>query len=96
MSAVMSGRRSWKSETAEPKSGDASAEDDEEEAAISRAVMEATLLPSVLETFDAIAKKYKSLYKLQQQHLAAAARATSSLTAPESAYAMRFSSNLSF
>jgi RNA polymerase primary sigma factor len=47
-------------------------EEDEEETAISLAAMEATLLPSVLETFDDIAKKYKSLHKLQEQRLAAA------------------------
>jgi len=47
-------------------------EDDEEEAGISLAAMEATLLPSVLETFDAIAKKYKSLHKVQEQRLTAA------------------------
>ena len=47
-------------------------EDDEEDTAISLAVMEATLLPSVLETFDDIAKTYKSLHKLQEQRLAAA------------------------
>ncbi|MFZ0692917.1 MAG: RNA polymerase sigma factor RpoD [Alphaproteobacteria bacterium] len=45
--------------------------EDDEEAGISLAVMEATLLPSVLETFEEIAKKYKSLHKVQETRLTA-------------------------
>ena len=45
-------------------------EDDEEEANISLAAMEAELKPQVLETFDRIAKTYKSLRKLQDQEVA--------------------------
>ena len=48
------------------------AEDEEDDGGISLAVMEATLLPSVLETFDGIAKKYKSLHKVQDTRLGAA------------------------
>ena len=48
------------------------AEDEEDDGGISLAVMEATLLPSVLETFDGIAKKYKSLHKVQDTRLVAA------------------------
>ena len=44
-------------------------EDDEEEANISLAAMEAELKPQVLETFDRIAKTYKSLRKLQDQEV---------------------------
>jgi RNA polymerase primary sigma factor len=45
-------------------------EDDEEEANVSLAAMEAELKPHVLETFDRIAKTYKSLRKLQDQEVA--------------------------
>ena len=48
------------------------AEDEEDDGGISLAVMEATLLPSVLETFEGIAKKYKSLHKVQDTRLGAA------------------------
>ncbi len=44
-------------------------EDDEEEANVSLAAMEAELKPHVLETFDRIAKTYKSLRKLQDQEV---------------------------
>jgi RNA polymerase primary sigma factor len=47
-------------------------DEEEDDGGISLAVMEATLLPTVLETFDGIAKKYKSLHKVQDQRLAAA------------------------
>ncbi|MEE9139561.1 MAG: RNA polymerase sigma factor RpoD [Alphaproteobacteria bacterium] len=54
--------------------GEAAAEegDDDPEATISLATMEETLMPGVLETFDTIAKKYKSLHRLQDQRHAAA------------------------
>ena len=45
-------------------------EDDDEEANVSLAAMEAELKPHVLETFDRIAKTYKSLRKLQDQEVA--------------------------
>ncbi len=44
-------------------------EDEEEEANVSLAAMEAELKPQVLETFDRIAKSYKSLRKLQDQEV---------------------------
>ena len=44
-------------------------EDEEEEANVSLAAMEAELKPKVLETFDRIAKTYKSLRKLQDQEV---------------------------
>jgi RNA polymerase primary sigma factor len=44
-------------------------EDDEEEANISLAAMEAELKPQVLESFEKIAKTYKSLRKLQDQEV---------------------------
>ncbi len=44
-------------------------DDDDEEANISLAAMEAELKPQVLETFDKIAKTYKSLRKLQDQEV---------------------------
>ncbi|MEM7223032.1 MAG: sigma-70 family RNA polymerase sigma factor, partial [Pseudomonadota bacterium] len=44
--------------------------DDEEEASMSLAVMEATLLPLVCETFDQIADTYKKLSKTQEKRLA--------------------------
>jgi RNA polymerase primary sigma factor len=44
-------------------------EDDEEEANVSLAAMEAELKPHVVETFDRIAKTYKSLRKLQDQEV---------------------------
>jgi RNA polymerase primary sigma factor len=44
-------------------------DDDDEEANVSLAAMEAELKPHVLETFDRIAKTYKSLRKLQDQEV---------------------------
>ena len=44
-------------------------EDDEEESNVSLAAMEAELKPKVLETFDRIARNYKSLRKLQDQEV---------------------------
>ncbi len=44
-------------------------EDDDEEANVSLAAMETELKPQVLETFDRIAKSYKSLRKLQDQEV---------------------------
>ncbi|MGB7206759.1 MAG: RNA polymerase sigma factor RpoD [Anderseniella sp.] len=44
-------------------------EEDDEEANVSLAAMEAELKPHVLETFDRIAKTYKSLRKLQDQEV---------------------------
>jgi RNA polymerase primary sigma factor len=55
-----------------PGGADTQTADDEDDGGISLAVMEATLLPTVLETFEAIAKKYKSLHKVQDQRLTAA------------------------
>ncbi|MDH3741689.1 MAG: RNA polymerase sigma factor RpoD, partial [Hyphomicrobiales bacterium] len=58
-------------EDLEPKSNEEEEddEDDEEEANISLAAMEGELKPQVLETFDRIAKTYKSLRKLQDQEV---------------------------
>jgi hypothetical protein len=44
-------------------------DDDEEETNVSLAAMEAELKPKVLETFDRIARNYKSLRKLQDQEV---------------------------
>ena len=44
-------------------------DDEDEEANVSLAAMEAELKPHVLETFDRIAKTYKSLRKLQDQEV---------------------------
>jgi RNA polymerase primary sigma factor len=44
-------------------------EDDEEESNVSLAAMESELKPKVLETFDRIARNYKSLRKLQDQEV---------------------------
>ncbi len=44
-------------------------EEGEEEASISLSAMEAALKPQVLATFDAIAKTYKKLHKVQEQRL---------------------------
>ena len=44
-------------------------DDDDEEANVSLAAMEAELKPHVLDTFDRIAKTYKSLRKLQDQEV---------------------------
>ncbi|MGE0210441.1 MAG: RNA polymerase sigma factor RpoD [Parvibaculaceae bacterium] len=44
-------------------------EEDDEEANVSLAAMEAELKPKVLDTFDRIAKTYKSLRKLQDQEV---------------------------
>jgi len=44
-------------------------EEDEEEANVSLAAMESELKPQVLETFDRIARNYKSLRKLQDQEV---------------------------
>ncbi len=57
------------SEGAEDQTGEDDEDDDEEEANVSLAAMEAELKPQVLETFDAIAKTYKSLRKLQDQEV---------------------------
>jgi RNA polymerase primary sigma factor len=61
-----------KAETAETGGEGQPSEEEDDEGGISLAVMEATLLPSVLENFDAIAKKYKSLHKVQESRLTAA------------------------
>ena len=45
-------------------------DDDGEENSLSLAAMEAKLKPEALELFDQIAKTYKKLQKLQEQHLA--------------------------
>ncbi len=45
-------------------------DEDEEDTNVSLAAMEAELKPKVLETFDRIAKTYKSLRKLQDQEVA--------------------------
>ena len=44
-------------------------EEDDEDANVSLSAMEAELKPRVLETFDRIAKTYKSLRKLQDQEV---------------------------
>ena len=68
-----SGNGEDESEAAPPVGGEGRpAEDEEDDGGISLAVMEATLLPSVLETFEGIAKKYKSLHKVQDTRLVAA------------------------
>ena len=46
-------------------------DDDEEEASISLAVMEATLLPEVIETFGQIAKTWKKVAAVQEKRLTA-------------------------
>ncbi|MCH9051675.1 MAG: RNA polymerase sigma factor RpoD [Proteobacteria bacterium] len=50
-------------------------DDDEEDNVISLAAMEEMLKPQVLKTFDAIAKTYKKLHRLQEQRLTATRRA---------------------
>jgi RNA polymerase primary sigma factor len=57
-------------------------DDDDPDGTISLAAMEQTLIPGVLETFDTIAKKYKSLRRLQEQRHAAA-RAGKELGRPQ-------------
>ena len=52
-----------------PNQQDDDDDDDDEEANVSLAAMEAELKPHVLETFDRIAKTYKSLRKLQDQEV---------------------------
>ncbi|WP_119422420.1 RNA polymerase sigma factor RpoD [Desertibaculum subflavum] len=53
----------------EPEAEAAEGEADEEEANLSLSAMEQQLKPQVLETFDAIAKTYKRLQKLQEARL---------------------------
>ncbi len=70
-------------EEAEDTAGD---EDDDPDGIISLAAMEQTLMPGVLETFDTIAKKYKSLHRLQEQRHAAALAGTELGRAQERRY----------
>ena len=57
---------------AEAEVGTIEDEEENEESSLSLAAMEAALKPSVLETFDDIARTYKKLQKLQEARLAAA------------------------
>jgi len=57
---------------------DAEDEDDEDEVNLSLAAMEAELKPQVVDTFDAIAKTYKSLRKLQDQEITEKTKLTTS------------------
>ncbi len=52
-------------EAAQQDGDDAADDDDDDDAHVSMAAMERELLPGVLETFDRIAKNYKSLRRLQ-------------------------------
>ncbi len=55
----------------EPEAEAPESEEDAEENAMSLSAMEQALMPSVLETFDAIADTYKKLAKVQEKRLAA-------------------------
>jgi RNA polymerase primary sigma factor len=70
---------------AAPDGGDGGDEDDYE-ASLSLAAMEAQLKPQVLETFDAIAKHYKKLRKMQESRLEAALAHEPILPAAEKRY----------
>ncbi|MCH8097719.1 MAG: RNA polymerase sigma factor RpoD [Proteobacteria bacterium] len=61
-------------------------DDDEEDNVISLAAMEEMLKPQVLETFDAIAKTYKKLHRLQEQRLTATRRGQAAKPATERRY----------
>ncbi len=65
---------------------DAEEDEDEEDNVISLAAMEAMLKPQVLETFDAIAKTYKKLHRLQEQRLTATRRGQAAKPASERRY----------
>ncbi len=65
---------------------DAEEDDDEEDNVISLAAMEAMLKPQVLETFDAIAKTYKKLHRLQEQRLTATRRGQAAKPASDRRY----------
>ena len=65
---------------------DTEEEDDEEDNVISLAAMEAMLKPQVLKTFDAIAKTYKKLHRLQEQRLTATRRGQAAKPASERRY----------
>ncbi len=67
-----------KAEGEETKSDDDDDDDDDDEVNLSLAAMEAELKPQVVEIFDAIAKTYKSLRKLQDQEVAEKTQLTTS------------------
>jgi RNA polymerase primary sigma factor len=60
-----------KTEGEEKSEGDDDDDDDDEDATVSLAVMEQTLLPTVLEKFDEIKKTYAKLHRAQEKRLAA-------------------------
>ena len=63
-------------------------DDDQEDAPLSLAALEAKLKPDALELFDEIAKAYKKLHKLQEQRLAGLKKKSEALsTAQEKRYA---------
>ncbi|VAV95071.1 RNA polymerase sigma factor RpoD [hydrothermal vent metagenome] len=62
----------------EPEPVEEEEEDEEDEVNLSLAAMEAELKPQVVETFDKIAKTYKSLRKLQDQEITEKTKLTTS------------------
>jgi RNA polymerase primary sigma factor len=68
------------------ENGQDTEEDEEEDAVISLATMEAMLKPVVLDTFDAIAKTYNKLHRLQEQRLTATRRGQAAKPAQERRY----------
>ena len=71
-----------KEESSEKKEGEETSsdddDDDDDEVNLSLAAMEAELKPQVVETFNAIAKTYKSLRKLQDQEVSEKTQLTTS------------------
>jgi len=62
----------------EKPENDGEDEDEEDEVSLSLAAMEAELKPQVVETFDSIAKTYRSLRKLQDQEITEKTKLTTS------------------
>ncbi len=71
---------------AEPAGSDEDDLDEGEDAGLSLAAMELKLKPQTLENFDAIAKTYKKLHKLQEERLEARRKGQATLPASDKRY----------